>query len=93
LGGVKWLYAQPYYTEAEFDEIYDRKWYEGLRKKYHATYLHTVFDKVKVDLAKYQEEDGTWLGWLRDTAWCTWPVSGVYGVWKTVWEREYLLAK
>ena len=26
LGGVKWLYAQQYYTEDEFDSIYDREW-------------------------------------------------------------------
>lgn len=100
LGGVKWLYAQPYYTEDEFDEIYDREWYDALREKYHATYLPTVYDKVKVDLAvakAHMEGEvpagASWYTWLRIRLWNVWPVSGLYGVWKTVSERDYLLAK
>ncbi|EKG10147.1 FAD linked oxidase [Macrophomina phaseolina MS6] len=47
LGGFKWLYANAYYTEDEFWQIYDKEWYEGLRKKYKAETLPSVYDKVK----------------------------------------------
>jgi delta24-sterol reductase len=45
-GGRKWLYAPAFYSEKEFWNIYDQKWYESLRAKYHATKLPSVFDKV-----------------------------------------------
>ena len=54
LNRKKWLYAHAYYTEEEFWDIYDRKEYDeeydALRVKYHATYLPSVYDKVKVDV-------------------------------------------
>ncbi|OJD09445.1 hypothetical protein ACJ73_10309 [Blastomyces percursus] len=53
LRGTKWLYAHTYYTEEEFWDIYDRRWYEGLREKYGATYLPDVYEKVRV---KMQEQ-------------------------------------
>jgi delta24-sterol reductase len=37
LGGQKWLYAHTYYTEQEFDEIYNREIYDGLREKYYVS--------------------------------------------------------
>ncbi len=46
LGGRKWLYAYAYYSEDEFWNLYDRAWYEGLRAKYHAETLPTIYDKV-----------------------------------------------
>lgn len=93
LGGIKWLYAQAFYTESEFWNIYDRKWYEALREKYHATYLPDVWQKVGVDLSKATEGTESWSAWLRQLAWNTWPVSGVYGVLRTLLDKEYLLAK
>jgi FAD/FMN-containing dehydrogenase len=48
LGGKKWMYAHTYYTEAEFWRIYDKRWYEALRKKYKATNLPTMYEKVVV---------------------------------------------
>ena len=48
LGGKKWLYAQNYYTEAEFWKIYDKKWYDSLRKKYKATTLPDIFTRTRV---------------------------------------------
>ncbi|KAK5110378.1 hypothetical protein LTR62_006086 [Meristemomyces frigidus] len=94
LEGVKWLYAQAYYTEEEFDEIYDRGWYENLREKYGATHLPTVFEKTRVDLPRTTAVGtSTWESWFRGKAWEMWPVSGLYGVWKAVSAREYLLAK
>ncbi|KAL0261774.1 hypothetical protein SLS55_003206 [Diplodia seriata] len=47
LGGFKWLYANAYYTEDEFWQIYDKSWYDGLRSKYKAETLPNVYDKVK----------------------------------------------
>ncbi|MDR1197147.1 MAG: hypothetical protein LBL08_02650 [Candidatus Nomurabacteria bacterium] len=48
LGGRKWFYAHAYYTEKEFWQIYNKKWYDDLRRKYHAEHLPSVFDKVVV---------------------------------------------
>ncbi|KAK5134106.1 hypothetical protein LTR08_006881 [Meristemomyces frigidus] len=96
LGGIKWLYAHAYYTAAEFRAIYDGAWYDALRAKYRATHLPTVYDKVRVDLTTPGGVDDvttTWGGWLRGKVWDVWPVSGLYGVWKTVYTGEYLLAK
>lgn len=93
LGGIKWLYAQAYYTEAEFWAIYDREWYEALRQRYGASYLPNVFEKVRVDLSRLERGAGSWTAWARQTMWNVWPVSGVYGVLKTLYEREYLLER
>lgn len=38
LGGRKVLYSHSYYTELEFWELYDRKWYEDLRERYSAAH-------------------------------------------------------
>ena len=32
--------------------MFDKPWYDALRKKYHAEYLPTIFDKVTVDLGR-----------------------------------------
>ncbi len=48
LGGKKWMYAHTYYTEKEFWQIYDKRWYDALRKKYNATNLPTMYEKVVV---------------------------------------------
>ena len=42
LGGMKWSYAQVYYSEKDFWKIYDGEWYENLRQKYNATSLPSV---------------------------------------------------
>ncbi|KIW11018.1 hypothetical protein PV08_10317 [Exophiala spinifera] len=47
LHGMKWLYAQTFYTEDEFWRIYDRPWYDALRKKYRAENLPSVYEKVR----------------------------------------------
>ena len=64
LGGIKWLYAQGYYTQDEFWAIYDRKWYEAIREKYHATHLPSVYDKVNMDLSVLDHKKG-WLEWQK----------------------------
>lgn len=48
LGGKKWFYAHNYYTEEEFWKVYDRKWYDALRDKYHATTLPDIFNRTRV---------------------------------------------
>lgn len=48
LNGKKWLYAHTYYHESEFWKIYDKTWYNELRKKYKATGLPDIYAKTKV---------------------------------------------
>jgi delta24-sterol reductase len=48
LGGKKWMYAHTYYTQADFWKIYDKDWYDTLRKKYKAATLPTMYEKVVV---------------------------------------------
>ncbi|QQG38212.1 MAG: FAD-binding oxidoreductase [Candidatus Kaiserbacteria bacterium] len=49
LGGRKILYAHTFYPKEEFWQIYDRSWYETLRKKYHAERTFPdVWEKVYV---------------------------------------------
>lgn len=54
LGGRKILYAHAYYPEDEFWQIYDKKWYQFLRKKYKAKKVFPdMYEKTKV-VEKYQ---------------------------------------
>ncbi|KAJ4357403.1 uncharacterized protein N0V89_001978 [Didymosphaeria variabile] len=85
LGGIKCLYAHAYYTEDEFWRIYNEKEYTGLRRKYHADSLPSIFDKVKVDLQgvagpKSLQRQETWGQWTSRNFWGTWPLGGLYGV-------------
>jgi len=92
LGGQKWLYAHAYYTEEEFNEIYNQEEYNALRKKYHASYLPTVYDKVKVDFAKEQKAlQESWVAWLLACFWSIWPLTGLYGVYSALLGGDYLL--
>ena len=90
LGGMKWLYAQTYYTEDEFWEMYDRKWYDSLRVKYDATSLPSVYEKVKVDL---EAEKGTANPSFEESLKGTWPISGLYGLKKAIDSGAYLQAR
>ena len=94
LGGQKWLYAHAYYTREEFDEIYKSESYTALREKYHATYLSTVYDKVKVDAEREEREvQESWRLWLLALFWGIWPLAGMYGVCKAMRGGGYLLPK
>lgn len=84
LGGTKWLYAHTYYTETEFWAIYDRKWYDGLRAKYDATSLPSIWEKVRVSV------DAP--GW-RSRLLALWPIGGCWGLFQAIWSGEYLLAR
>ncbi|KAF2810344.1 FAD-binding protein [Mytilinidion resinicola] len=91
LGGMKWLYAHTYYPEGEFWEMFDKEWYEGLRKKYHAERLPSMWHKVRVDeeAQRRAEEEGGWGAWaLRK-----WPLGGLWGIRKAIQSREYLVAR
>lgn len=47
--GRKMFYAEAFYTEKEFWNIYDKKWYFAIRKKYMAeNTFPTIFEKVTV---------------------------------------------
>ena len=88
LGGMKWLYAHTYYTEDEFWQMYDRKWYDALREKYNATTLPSVYEKVKVDINN-EVVDGASGNSLINT----WPFSGLYGIKKAIDSGAYLQAR
>lgn len=90
LGGMKWLYAHAYYKEGEFWEMFDRQWYDGLRKKYKAESLPSVWDKVKVHPnASSQAVDSPWATWALQF----WPLSGIWGIRKAIESGEYLIAR
>ena len=92
LKGRKFLYAHAYYTEEEFWEIYNRAMYDALRSKYHADYLPTMYDKVKVDVeAKKKARSASWITWILALFWSIWPLSGVYGVLQAMFGGDYLL--
>ena len=94
LGGKKWLYAHAYYTEEEFWANYDRKSYDALRERYAATYLPSVYDKVKVDVdAEEAATRASWTAWLLAVFWSIWPLRGLYGVYTAVVGGDYLLQK
>ena len=90
-GGLKVLYAHTFYTEDEFWDIYDSKTYETVREKYHAEYLPTVFDKVKGDLTVKAMASMSWFEWIYLYFWSVWPLAGLYGVWRVLVGKEYLL--
>ena len=59
----KMFYAHSYYPEEEFWAIYDKGWYDSLRKKYHAEKTFPdIWQKVHVS-GKYKEY--FWRGVLR----------------------------
>lgn len=98
LRGKKWLYAHAYYTEDEFWAIYNKPAYDALRRKYHAEYLPTLYDKVRVretDLpgAGRGNGGGGWRGAVKRALWEVWPFSGLYGVYKAWRGGDYLLQK
>jgi FAD/FMN-containing dehydrogenase len=89
LGGMKWLYAHTYYSEPEFwNAVGGREAYEALRAKYKATSLPSVYDKVKVRTDDGQNSANT--GW-KPFAKSLWPVGGLYGIWKGIQSKDYML--
>lgn len=92
LGGMKWLYAHTYYTEEEFWQVYDRKWYNELREKYGATALYSVYDKVGVKYSGANERVSNMT--LAASYVCDiWPLGGLFGVFKAITSGAYLEAR
>lgn len=61
-GGRKVLYAHQYYSEENFWKIYDKKWYEELREKYHANKVFpNIYKKTKVkEVYDFSVAKGLW---------------------------------
>lgn len=89
LGGMKWLYAQTYYNEPQFWEMYDRKWYDELREKYNATTLPSVYEKVKAAPKTEVEKPLS----LSERVLKAWPISGFHGIYKAIQSKTYLAAR
>jgi FAD/FMN-containing dehydrogenase len=88
LKGMKWLYAHTYYTADEFWGIYDRAWYDALREKYGALTLPSVWEKVTVREAPARSREGRAVGgnldWVIERVRATWPLSGLWGIWRAI---------
>ncbi|KAI1625584.1 delta24-sterol reductase [Exophiala viscosa] len=89
LHGMKWLYAQTFYTEDEFWQIYDRNWYEALRKRYGAEKLPSVYEKVKTKFDVDADKGDVRLG-IEKGFWSLWPFAGLYGVLSVLRGGDYL---
>lgn len=90
LSGMKRLYAHTYYKENEFWEMFDRQWYDGLRRKYNAESLPSIWHKVSVDPnIQRQAVDSSW-GTL---ALQFWPLGGLWGIRKAIERGEYLIVR
>ncbi|KAK5128164.1 hypothetical protein LTR08_004090 [Meristemomyces frigidus] len=64
LGGMKWLYAQTFSSAREFWRDFDEGWYEGLRRKFGAEGLPSVYEKVRA-VEKGRGGEGGVAGWIR----------------------------
>ncbi|KAG5981625.1 hypothetical protein E4U55_002737 [Claviceps digitariae] len=92
LHGKKWLYAHAYYTEDEFWRNYDRQSYDELRAKYGATYLPSVFDKVKVDVDREEaDRNQSWKTRARAAVGGIWPIRGLKGFYGAMGSGDYLM--
>ncbi|WPG99450.1 delta(24)-sterol reductase [Acrodontium crateriforme] len=89
LKGMRWLYAQTYHSESEFWADFDRKWYDGLREKYTANTLPTVYEKVFVEPEQKKAKSNSWTETLRRT----WPFGGFVGLTKAIQSKDYVDAR
>ncbi|KAF2435232.1 FAD-binding domain-containing protein [Tothia fuscella] len=94
LGGVKWLYAQTYYTKEEFWDIYDKEAYDDLRGKYGASGLPTVYDKVgsNWEAEEAERKNATLLRRVKRRGKEIRPLRGYYGLAKFALGKDYLLS-
>ncbi|KAF2844969.1 FAD-binding domain-containing protein [Plenodomus tracheiphilus IPT5] len=90
LGGLKWLYSRVFYTEDEWWRVYDKAKYESLRRKFTATSLPSVWDKVRDRGGK--EDFGTGLkGWVKRIVKGHALLAGFYGIYKAMKGGDYML--
>lgn len=103
LRGMKWLYADTFYTEEEFWAIYDREWYRKLRVEYGAEGLPDVYQKIRTAVgtgdSKARIVSTSMMGVLTggvsfldlwEGAWRVWPLVGVKAVLSALRGVEYL---
>lgn len=67
--------------------MFDRKWYDGLREKYDATSLPSVYEKVKINVEAEKRKSNN-VSWKR-----IWPFAGIYGIVKAIQSKTYLEAR
>jgi len=91
LGGLKVLYAEAFYTEDEFWDIYDRKRYEGIRTKYRAGSLPNIYAKCGPQLSKAPQHS-PYAQRLLDCVKEIWPLRGLWGVLHVLQGGDYILA-
>lgn len=92
LGGLKWLYSRVFYSEDEWWQVYDKHGYDELRRKYHATSLPSIWDKVK-DRGRRQDFGTGVKGLLKRLVKSNAFLSGLYGIYKAVKGGDYMLKK
>ncbi|KAF9699089.1 hypothetical protein EKO04_003319 [Ascochyta lentis] len=93
LGGLKWLYSRVFYTEDEWWQLYDKEAYEALRRKFGATRLPSIWEKVR-DRGAKKEDFGTGVkGLLKRVIKSNALLSGFYGIYKAVRGGDYMLKK
>lgn len=92
LGGLKWLYSRVFYNEDEWWQVYDKHGYDELRRKYHATSLPSIWDKVK-DRGRKQDFGTGVKGLLKRLVKSNAFSSGLYGIYKAVKGGDYMLKK
>ena len=99
LQGMKWLYADTFYTEEEFWSIYDREWYNALRRQYSAEHLPDVFQKVRTIVTERVQPGPKCVGdylphrWLQShDLWNRWPLVGITAVLSFLRGVDYLKA-
>jgi delta24-sterol reductase len=90
LKGVKWLYAQCFYTMEEFWDIYDHDVYSRLRVKFAATNLPDIYCKVKPACSKIP---ATALAKLWEMIFGFWLVGGLYGLYQAWRRANYVLKR
>ena len=86
------MYAQTYYAEEEFWSQFDKSSYNALRDKYHASGLATVHEKVHVKHGKGDHGEEPKIPWTA-SLFDMWPISGLYGLTKSIESREYMKAR
>ena len=87
LRGMRWNYAQNFQSSADFWKDFDKEWYDALRRKYRATSLPNVYDKVR------SKDETKATPSLLQRLLGMWPIAGLYGIRKAIQSRDYFLAR
>lgn len=64
---MKWMYGVNFHSEEDYWRQFDRKWYDGLREKYHASWMPSIYDKAVTDPKDVERrvENLSFKEWLR----------------------------